>query len=93
MDAGLPVERQAVGGISLERQVRIVAGALVLSGTLLGVFVHPLLFILPGFVGGGLMFAGITDICGMGMLLARMPWNKVTNRSCANAACAENAGS
>jgi rhodanese-related sulfurtransferase len=95
MEAGLPVERQAVGGISLERQVRIVAGALVLAGTLLGVFVHPLLLILPGFVGGGLIFAGITDICGMGMLLARMPWNKVAleNRSCADVACAERASS
>jgi hypothetical protein len=31
---------------------------------------------LSGFVGAGLIFAGVTDFCGMGLLLARMPWNK-----------------
>ncbi|MCO6459620.1 MAG: rhodanese-like domain-containing protein [Pirellulaceae bacterium] len=74
--AGLPVTR-GKKAISLERQVRIVAGGLVLTGTLLGVFVHPYILALPAFVGAGLMFAGITDTCGMGMLLARMPWNRV----------------
>jgi hypothetical protein len=62
--------------ISLERQVRIAAGTLVATGTLLGAFVSPWWLILPGFVGGGLIFAGVTDFCGMAMLLARMPWNK-----------------
>jgi rhodanese-related sulfurtransferase len=76
VQAGLPVERGSGASISLERQVRIVAGALVLSGTLLGLFWNRLLFGLPALVGGGLVFAGITDTCGMGMLLARMPWNR-----------------
>ena len=35
-------------------------------------------FILSGFVGGGLVFAGVTDFCGMGLLLAKLPWNKRT---------------
>lgn len=61
--------------ISLERQVRIAAGSLVLLGVLLGFFVHPGFYILSGFVGAGLVFAGVTDTCGMGLLLARMPWN------------------
>jgi rhodanese-related sulfurtransferase len=74
--AGLPVVRGAKA-ISLERQVRIAAGTLVLIGTALGVFVHPAFLGLPAFVGAGLVFAGITDTCGMGMLLARMPWNRV----------------
>jgi rhodanese-related sulfurtransferase len=69
--------------ISLERQVRIAAGTLVLSGVLLGTFVNPLWLVLSGFVGAGLIFAGITDTCGMGMLLARMPWNSRSGRSCA----------
>lgn len=74
--AGLPVVRgEAV--MSLERQVRIAAGLLVLLGTSLGYFVHPYLLGLPAFVGSGLVFAGITDTCGMGMLLAKMPWNQV----------------
>jgi rhodanese-related sulfurtransferase len=77
IQAGLPVERQAVSGISLERQVRIAAGFLVLVGTTLGFFWNPACLGLSAFVGAGLMFAGITDICGMGMVLARMPWNRM----------------
>jgi rhodanese-related sulfurtransferase len=74
--AGLPVVR-GKKAMSLERQVRIAAGSLVLIGTVLGAFVHPYALGLAGFVGAGLVFAGITDTCGMGMLLARMPWNQV----------------
>jgi rhodanese-related sulfurtransferase len=74
--AGLPVVR-GKKAISLERQVRIAAGTLVAIGTALGAFVHPAFLILPGFVGAGLVFAGVTDTCGMGMLLAKMPWNQV----------------
>jgi predicted branched-subunit amino acid permease len=61
--------------ISLERQVRIVAGSLVLIGAVLGWLVHPGFYGLAAFVGAGLVFAGITDFCGMGLLLARLPWN------------------
>lgn len=75
-EAGLPVVR-GPGAISLERQVRIAAGSLVLLGTGLGAFVHPYGFGLAAFVGAGLVFAGITDTCAMGLLLARMPWNQV----------------
>ena len=73
--AGLPVVR-GKKAISLERQVRIAAGFLALTGSVLS-FVHPYWAGLSGFVGAGLMFAGITDTCGMGMILARMPWNQV----------------
>jgi rhodanese-related sulfurtransferase len=73
--AGLPVTR-GKRTISLERQVRIAAGSLVVIGSLLGYFVHPYFMGLAAFVGAGLMFAGITDTCGMGMVLARMPWNQ-----------------
>ena len=62
--------------MSIERQVRIVAGLLVLIGTLLAAFVNPWLAIIPGFVGAGLTFAGITDFCGMGILIMKMPWNR-----------------
>lgn len=73
--AGLPIARGRKA-ISLERQVRIAAGSLVLLGVLLSLFVHPWLLGLSAFVGAGLVFAGITDTCGMGLLLARMPWNR-----------------
>jgi rhodanese-related sulfurtransferase len=76
IDAGLPVSRSTVKVISLERQVRIAAGAIVFTGVLLARFVNPNFIWLSGFVGAGLVFAGITDFCGMGLLLARLPWNK-----------------
>lgn len=74
--AGLPVAR-GQKAMSLERQVRIAAGSLVFLGSVLGAFVHPYWIGLPAFVGAGLVFAGITDTCGMGMLIAKMPWNRV----------------
>ena len=73
--AGLPVVRGS-GTIALERQVRIAAGSLVVLGTALGAFVHPAFLGLAGFVGAGLVFAGISNTCGMGLILARMPWNQ-----------------
>ncbi|MFI5456173.1 MAG: rhodanese-like domain-containing protein [Isosphaerales bacterium] len=73
--AGLAVVR-GKKTIALERQVRIAAGSLVLLGTALGAFVHPAFLVLSAFIGAGLVFAGITDTCGMAMLLARMPWNR-----------------
>ena len=88
--AGLPVTR-GQKAISLERQVRIAAGLLVVIGAALGYFYDPIWIGVSAFVGAGLVFAGITDTCGMGMLLARMPWNQVPKSSkkndTANASC------
>lgn len=74
VEAGVPVVRGRKM-MSLERQVRIAAGSLVLLGAGLS-FVHPAFVGIAAFVGAGLVFAGVTDTCGMGMLLARMPWNR-----------------
>lgn len=76
IEANLPLTRSAVTVMSLERQVRITAGAIVFTGVLLARFVDGRFIWLSGFVGAGLIFAGITDYCGMGLLLAKMPWNK-----------------
>jgi rhodanese-related sulfurtransferase len=73
--AGLPVER-GKAAMSLERQVRIAAGFLVLTGIALGTWMNPAFYGLSAFVGAGLMIAGITDWCGMGLLIARAPWNQ-----------------
>ena len=78
IQAGLPVERDARAGISIIRQVQMVAGSIVLIGSLLGGFVSPWFFIVSGFIGAGLLFAGITDTCGMAMMLSKMPWNRTT---------------
>ena len=73
---GLPVvEGKKV--MSLERQVRIAAGSLVVIGAVVGQFVHSGGFGLSAFVGAGLVFAGVTDTCGMGMMIAKMPWNRI----------------
>ncbi len=74
-ECGLPVKR-GKQAISLERQVRIAAGSLTVLSAVLGYFLHPYFVGLAAFVGAGLVFAGVTDTCGMGLLLARMPWNR-----------------
>ena len=73
--AGQPVRRGAPR-MSLERQVRIAAGALAATGGFLALFVNPLFAALPAFVGSGLVFAGVTDTCAMGMLIAKLPYNR-----------------
>lgn len=73
--AGLPVKRGRAAW-SLERQVRAIAGALVLLGTLGSLLVWPPLLYLAVFVGAGLLFAGLTNTCLMGMLLLRLPYNR-----------------
>lgn len=73
--ANLPVER-GTQVMSLERQVRVAAGTLIVIGAILGFTVHPNFHFLSGFVGAGLIFAGLTGTCGMGLLMAKMPWNR-----------------
>jgi rhodanese-related sulfurtransferase len=75
--AGFPVVEDRQAPIPIMRQVQLIAGSLVLAGTALGTFVHPGFFALPAAVGAGLAFAGATGYCGMAILLARLPYNKV----------------
>lgn len=75
-NAGYGVEKSQNAPISLFRQVQIVAGSLVFLGTILGVLVSPNFLILSGFVGAGLVFAGVTNTCAMGLLLAKLPYNQ-----------------
>lgn len=72
---GVPVLRND-SVLSLDRQVRIAAGALVLGGVVLGATVAPIFYVLSGAVGAGLIFAGVTNTCGLALLLARAPWNR-----------------
>lgn len=88
--AGLPSQKAEGGPISIERQVRIGAGALVLLGLAV-----PRLRAVSWFVPCGLIFAGLTDFCGMGQMLSKMPWNRPRGdekeRSCEIARQHENA--
>lgn len=79
--AGLPVVRGR-SFISLERQVRIAAGSLALLGVALAWLVDPAFVALTAFVGAGLIYAGVTDTCGMALILAKMPWNQMETRAC-----------
>lgn len=75
--AGLPMQRtDSRRIISIERQARILAGTLVIIGATLALAIHPALAVVPIIIGCGLVFAGITDRCGMGLLLAKLPFNR-----------------
>ncbi|MFC0224969.1 rhodanese family protein [Serratia aquatilis] len=65
--------------LPIMRQVQIAAGSLILLGTILGYLFSSLFFLLPGFVGAGLIFAGVSGFCGMATLLAKMPWNNANS--------------
>ncbi|WP_428248449.1 rhodanese-like domain-containing protein [Ferrovibrio sp.] len=74
--AGLPLHENRDAPIDLMRQVQITAGSMVALGALLAWLVSPWFIALSGFVGAGLVFAGVTGFCGMARLLALMPWNR-----------------
>lgn len=74
--AGHPTKVNKKAPISIMRQVQIVAGTLVFTGTVLGAF-NPAFLILSGFVGAGLMFAGLSGTCAMATLLMKLPYNKI----------------
>jgi O-antigen/teichoic acid export membrane protein len=77
--AGLPVRIDRSRPIEIQRQVQLAAGSLVLLGVVLGLTGHPAFYAVAGFVGAGLVFAGLTGWCGMAKLLGRMPWNRAVN--------------
>jgi len=78
--AGLPLQRCG-NAISLERQVQITIGSLLVMKVLLGFTIHELFFAFAALIGTGLIFAGITRWCGMAKLIAQMPWNRGTECS------------
>src|SRR6478736_8426629 len=92
VEAGLSVVR-GKKTISLERQVRIAIGIIVLASAVLAAFVHPYWIGLAAFMGGGLIFSGLTDFCGLALLISRLPWNRasmppdVTGNQDAGACC------
>ncbi|WLT37156.1 rhodanese-like domain-containing protein [Synechocystis sp. B12] len=75
--AGLPTVKTKNAPISIMRQVQIIAGSLVLTGVLMGSFVAPGFYFLSGFVGAGLLFAGLSGTCMMANLLGKLPYNQI----------------
>jgi len=80
--AGFDFDKDVNAVWSLERQVRFVAGSLVVVGVVLSLLIHPYFIALSAFVGAGLVFAAVTDTCTMAMILAKMPWNKASGAVC-----------
>lgn len=74
--AGLPVAEDRRQPLELMRQVQIAAGSMIVLGVVLGAFVAPGFYLLSGFVGAGLVFAGVTGTCGLARVLRMMPWNR-----------------
>jgi len=72
-----PFEKDLDAPWDIERQVRLVAGLLILIGFVLSVLVHPYLIGVSVFIGVGLTFSALTNTCTMGMILMKMPWNRV----------------
>ena len=80
--AGLPTHIEEHKPWSLERQVRAIAGSMVLLFTLLGLVVSPWFLGLTLLVGAGLLFAGVTDVCLMATALGKLPWNRRSGATC-----------
>jgi len=80
--AGLPVERSGRNVIPLDRQMRTFAGLMIFAGSLLALLINPAFVWIPLFMGGGLMFSGISGLCPMSNVIARMPWNRGSSCGC-----------
>lgn len=79
--AGYAVQTSGRFFLPLDRQVQLTIGLGVLIGSLLAYYVSPLFFLLTGFFGAGLTFAGLTGFCGLAMVMAKMPWNQMPGTS------------
>jgi rhodanese-related sulfurtransferase len=77
LDAGLPVSRGPGNALPLMRQVQVTVGLISAAGAALALAFNRLFAIVPLVTGCGLLFAGVTGTCGMALLLAKMPWNRV----------------
>ena len=78
---GLATRTDTRQPIELMRQVQMTAGGLILIGAALGLLIHPAFWGLSAFVGAGLFLAGATGFCGMGRVLAVMPWNQAAAKT------------
>jgi rhodanese-related sulfurtransferase len=88
IDAGLPTERAQSTVLPLMRQVQITVGLISAAGAALALTINPLFAIIPLVMGCGLLFAGLTGMCGLALVLAKMPWNRA--QSCGS--CCEGKG-
>ncbi|MBX9877500.1 MAG: DUF2892 domain-containing protein [Candidatus Obscuribacterales bacterium] len=67
---------------SLDRQVRFTSAVLILLGISLAYTISPFWIYLSAFIALGMLLSALTDSCGMGLVLSKLPWNR-TVKSCA----------
>lgn len=75
-ESGFSIKRTNTNILPLDRQTHLVVGLATIVGVLLGKYICPAFYIIPGITGLGLTFSGLTGWCGMSKILAKMPWNK-----------------
>lgn len=75
-EAGYQINSSGKFFLPLDRQVQLTIGSCLLIASILGYLFSPIFFIVTGFFGAGLSFAGLTGFCGLAMVMAKMPWNK-----------------
>lgn len=75
-EAGFSVKASGKFFLPLDRQVQLTIGLVILLASIVGYFTTPLFFVLTGFLGAGLTFAGLTGFCGLAIIMAKMPWNQ-----------------
>lgn len=80
-DSGRSLEGGDNAVWSIQRQVQFTAGSLVTLGTILGATTTPWLLAIPGFIGVGLAYAGLSGTCGMAKALSHAPWNTAEDHS------------
>ncbi|MBA3726472.1 MAG: rhodanese-like domain-containing protein [Armatimonadetes bacterium] len=83
INSDLPVIAATSTRLRIIRQVQLIAGPLILIGSILAATVDVKWAILSGFIGAGLTFAGATGHCGMALLLGKLPWNRARQAECA----------
>ncbi|GAA1383207.1 rhodanese-like domain-containing protein [Catellatospora chokoriensis] len=86
LQAGAPLVRGRQRW-ALERQVRLVAGGIVLASIIASVWVPGARFV-AGLIGAGLTFAALSDTCAMGLMLSKLPYNQPRNAAATTAAVA-----
>jgi hypothetical protein len=63
------------------RQTQFVMGVVLLVGAVATYFVSPVWLIVSAIVGLGLLAAGVTGVCPMALVVAKLPWNRPVDGS------------
>ncbi len=75
--AGLPIVKDSLQPIELDRQVHIVAGIITLIATFLGYFINPVFYGVSAVVAVALIITGMTGSSAIKKVMRVMPWNKI----------------